>query len=461
MGRVGTERGGAADVLLSKPHDLHFSNTLRESPHLLKGAASSRPREQLTEAEMNADKRMRQIKAHKAHESEEAREEANLKAELDADTKKKQALELKSEEKGEDLKHLLSMDKEASVAKTEKVHTGKASLKENADAKEEAALRSKLNAEVKEKQQQLYRAGESNVAMKGGVKSIARASAIDANNKMSEGQLEAQLRASLNAKVSTEQKSMFKSALSTYLASSSGVKDLSTVVSKGGGASGTAPNAAGSKAAVGGGSSSLKAAEQIMKMSMTVSKGGPVVDTTLAHATLSRGRHAAAKARSNRLANLENEMLQSSMNAAKRDAPEIAKRDAAKAKLEAKRRAAEKAAKKPSYDDAMMAFSKRLVHSDKTVRAKIMPKHETLAEAGTVNKARLEAAIKRKVAERLAKGSSALEAERKQLAKQFSGAHSLFGKAEQSELRGLQGARHSKLAAVGGGPKGEGSPWAL
>jgi hypothetical protein len=26
MGRVGTERGGAADVLLSKPHDLHFSN---------------------------------------------------------------------------------------------------------------------------------------------------------------------------------------------------------------------------------------------------------------------------------------------------------------------------------------------------------------------------------------------------------------------------------------------------
>ena len=163
--------------------------------------------------------------------------------------------------------------------------------------------------QVKEKQQQLYRAGESNVAMKGGVKSIARASAIDANNKMSEGQLEAQLRASLNAKVSTEQKSMFKSALSTYLASSSGVKDLSTVVSKGGGASGTAPNAAGSKAAVGGGSSSLKAAEQIMKMSMTVSKGGPVVDTTLAHATLSRGRHAAAKARSNRLANLEVRLL--------------------------------------------------------------------------------------------------------------------------------------------------------
>jgi hypothetical protein len=91
---------------------------------------------------------MRQIKAHKAHESEEAKEEANLKAELDADTKKKQALELKSEEKGEDLKHLLSMDKEASVAKTQKVHTGKASLKETADAKEEAALRSKLNAEV-------------------------------------------------------------------------------------------------------------------------------------------------------------------------------------------------------------------------------------------------------------------------------------------------------------------------
>jgi len=277
---------------------------------------------------------------------------------------------------------------------------------------------------------------------------------------MSEGQLEAQLRASLNAKVSTEQKSMFKSALSTYLASSSGVKDLSTVVSKGG-ASGTAPTAAVSKAVVGGGSSSLKAAEQIMKMSMTVSKGGPVVDTTLAHATLSRGRHAAANAKSNRLANLENAMLQSSMNAAKRDAPEIAKRDAAKAKLEAKQRAAEQAAKKPSYNDAMMAFSKRLVHSDKTVRAKIMPKHETLAEAGTVNKARLEAAIKRKVALRLAKGSSALEAERKQLAKQFSGAHSLFGKAEQSELRGLQGARHSKLAAVSGGPKGEGSPWAL
>lgn len=91
---------------------------------------------------------MRQIKAHKAHESEEAKEEANLKAELDADTQKKQALELKSEEKGEDLKHLLSMDKEASVAKTEKVHSGKASLKMNADAKEEAALRSKLNAEV-------------------------------------------------------------------------------------------------------------------------------------------------------------------------------------------------------------------------------------------------------------------------------------------------------------------------
>lgn len=35
LGRVGTERGGAADELLSKPHDLHFSNVSQPAPSSL------------------------------------------------------------------------------------------------------------------------------------------------------------------------------------------------------------------------------------------------------------------------------------------------------------------------------------------------------------------------------------------------------------------------------------------
>lgn len=145
---------------------------------------------------------MRQNKSRKGQqESMEAREEANLKDELDEDTKKKQALELKDEVNHQDLKGLLSMDKEADSAKHLKVSSGKGALKASADAREEAALRSKLNAEVKAKQQQLFTQGESSVVMKGGVHSIARARALDGKQKLSEAQLEAQLRASLNAKV--------------------------------------------------------------------------------------------------------------------------------------------------------------------------------------------------------------------------------------------------------------------
>lgn len=253
---------------------------------------------------------------------------------------------------------------------------------------------------------------------------------------------------------------MYKSALQTYLASSSGVSNMDKVVSTATGNSQQATVAQPTAVAKAGGgsSSSLQAAERIMKMSLRVSKGPHPGDTTLQHPTLARGRVSKAQEKKDRLAALEAAMLKSTMDAAKRDAPEIAKRDAAKAKVEQKRLEADEAAKKPSYNDAMMAFGKRLVHSEKRTRAKLMPKHETLAEAGTVNKARLEAAIKRKVAERLAKGSAALEAERAQLAKQFSGAHSLFGKAEQSELASLKRKRHVQLSSDG--VEG-GSSWTL
>ena len=60
---------------------------------------------------------------------------------------------------------------------------------------------------------------------------------------------------------------MFKSALSTYLAQSSGVKSMSNVLS---GTSHEAATADFKGGKNGGGSSSLKAAERIMKMSLEV-----------------------------------------------------------------------------------------------------------------------------------------------------------------------------------------------
>ena len=152
-------------------------------------------------------------------------------------------------------------------------------------------------------------------------------------------------------------------------------------------------------------------------------------------------------------------MLKSTMDAAKRDAPAIEQRDEAKKKLAAKALKKVKESSTPSYNDVMKAFSQRLVKKEHAVKDKLMPK-ETLAKVGVVQRGKLEAAIKRKVEASLEKGNSALAAERAQLAKQFSGSNSLFGKAEKSELASLRDKRHVQLAEVSGDAT-QGSSWTL
>lgn len=101
-----------------------------------------------------------------------------------------------------------------------------------------------------------------------------------------------------------------------------------------------------------------------------------------------------------------------------------------------------------------MAFSKRLVKKEHNLKAKYNA--ERVAQQGHIEEATkksLEAAINHKVETKLEEGNMMLKAERKQLMSQFTGSHSLFGKAEQAELKGLRHRRHAKLEALDDGAK--------
>eukprot|EP00281_Chroomonas_sp_CCMP1168_P035947 CAMPEP_0206242606 /NCGR_PEP_ID=MMETSP0047_2-20121206/17151_1 /ASSEMBLY_ACC=CAM_ASM_000192 /TAXON_ID=195065 /ORGANISM="Chroomonas mesostigmatica_cf, Strain CCMP1168" /LENGTH=197 /DNA_ID=CAMNT_0053667645 /DNA_START=42 /DNA_END=635 /DNA_ORIENTATION=- len=197
-----------------------------------------------------------------------------------------------------------------------------------------------------------------------------------------------------------------------------------------------------------------------MKMSLISSRHSVVPDTTLAHQSLGSQRHAATS-KAGGLAGLEAAMLQQSMAAARKDAPKLAHEHAQAAAL--KSAAKEKAAQAhtPSYRDAMMAFSKRLVTKETAAEAHLAAaRRAARATAPQATQQGLEAAIKHKVDAKLAAGSAKLAEARAQLRSQFSGAHSLFGKAEQAELRNLSDKRKAQLRQVDVGTKGAGA-WTL
>jgi len=430
-------------------HDLHFANSLKpeeakqqvandahaahRSQAITGDAAHSTPQERLVQARMQAENRIRQAKAKK-QVSAESKEEALLRKQLDAEVKLKQRGELKAAMSKSDLSFLKTQEKGATKAKDLKVKVTNVNSGPDGDQSEEAALRKQLNAQAKREQEQLLE--KQDPQLKGLQDSaVASASKLAKHPQVSESQLEAQLRAQLNAKVHKEKEGMFKTAVTQWLSKDVGIKPKAAAPAA---TATTAKAATATKTAKHGGS--LAAAEQIMKASLEQTKVS-AHDTTLQHRPLSYKAAQTAAKKTSGLEALEQAMLKSTLQESKQEMPALRNKHKMMAQLRqaAKAKAQKEKEAKPSYQDAMLKFSKRLVtteHSEKQEYNKdtVALRHQ-FAEA---TKSALENSIKDKVQAQLTLGNPKLQQERATLLKEFGNAKSLFAKTEQAELKSLQ-----------------------
>lgn len=445
MGEVQSQ-GGSVELLQkekSAMHDLHFVNSLKPeeamqqedsdahasahgSQKLSAGSSSVTPQERLVQAKMQAENRIRQAKARKQI-SAESKEEAILRKQLDSEVKQKQQGELKVAMSKSDLAFLQKQDKDASKAKDLKVKVTNVNSGPDGDSNEEAVLRKQLNAEAKKEQDQLLEKQDPQFKSE---------DKLAAHPQVSESQLEAQLRAQLNEKVSKEKEGMFKSAVTQWLSKDVGIKAKPQAQVQ----SSAAKHTAKAKATSNGNSESLLAAERIMKASLAQTKVSGT-DTTLAHQPLNFKLAQKAAQKTSGLEQLERAMLKSTLQASKKEMPALQSKQKMMAALRqaATHKALKEKEAKPSYQDAMLKFSKRLMKNEHSEKLKYNKDTVALRQQfSQATKKALENSIKQKVAAKLTLGNPELQQARAKLLKEFGDAKSLFAKTEQAELRALQ-----------------------
>ncbi|KAJ1473810.1 hypothetical protein T484DRAFT_1834867 [Baffinella frigidus] len=426
-----SQEGGASPTEL-RGKDLHLANSVNPKEVSKVMAVTSGRSVMLKAAKTEAEKHLQKAKVT-AEMAADNKETSELKNQLDADVKMKQSAALKlSRSKMQDL---MSQSKEAKQAQNLKVKVTNADSSPDGDSKEESALRKQLNAEATAEQSKML---DQSMPQLAGLKKSSKMTV-----QVTEAQLEKQLRAKLNSRVKKEKEGMYKSAMQGWLSKEAGVTNSVKQ------ATGAAP-----AAAQGGGieSNSLQAAEKIMKLQLT-GAAPKATDTTVSHAGLGARRVQATAAKVSGLDALESAMLTSTLHNSKGVAAEMKSEGVARAALReaAAAKQATMAKAKPTYSAAMMKFTKRLndkeQHQETRYGAKTVALRKKFNQA---SKKDLEAAIQRKVTNRLDKGSSRLNKARAQLMQMFKhGATSPFAKAELAQLKSYQEKQSAKVAALG------------